>query len=782
MESEIAHHRLVEERVMARRLEAVAATAPYFSLALLASVLILVLVMEGSAPRPLLLAWAGAILFLLAFNLGPPARFLLRNFFPVPDRNDRSGRARSRYALHSLLLQAGSLVWAIGMPVFTWYARDEQYAALGVVGTAVFTGVLLMHRYMPRAAFFHVAAMALGAMASLLVADGWGVWPIMVLTLIYAVVLVRAILVNDQGFVEGIAARVSREEADNMIRLLLKEYEVQAQDWLWTIGPNGNLREVSPRFAEICGQDAASLEGTPLLDLFLPGARRERLASLIEDRRAFADELLIREDQGERRYWRLSARPRMDGRMTGVARDVTDNRVIEERVQYMAHFDDLTGLANRYSFNERLTRELQRRERKDHTLAPLTLFYCDLDDFKGVNDTLGHQAGDLLLREVATRLEGQLRAEDMVARLGGDEFVVLLAIASGDGMVIERAHRMLSALREPYRIDGHSVVVSASIGIARSGREPLAPDELVRRADLALQEAKRKGRDQIALFAPQLDAAMRERRQVEQDLRSAIAGGDLELHYQPIIDLENGATVAYEALARWNHPVRGLLSPDQFLTVAEETGLIVPLGDWVLATALRELSLWDGDFRIAINLSPSQIRAPGLLPGLAAALAKSAIDPGRLEFEVTEHILLNDTETSLAALQRLREMGASIALDDFGTGYSSLAYLRRFPFDRIKIDRSFVTDLETSESSRAIVCAITQLAEALAMKTTAEGVESAGQLDLLRELGCDEAQGYLIRTPQPAARLTTARRRGETEVLDYRKARVSSMKRSGQAG
>ena len=782
MDGQVAHRRLIEERVLARRLEAIETTAPFFGLALLASVLLIVLVMERNVAPILLYGWAAAIVLLLAGNFGHPARFLLRSLFPVRDGTNRHARRQSRFALHSLLLNAGSVVWAAGLVGFTYIAEPDQYAALGVVGTAVFTGVLLIHRYVPRAALFHIVVMTISGFAGLAIASGAEAWPLVVLVLIYALVLVRSIIVHDIGYIRAITTQVAHEEAENTIRVLLTEYEVQSQDWLWTIGPNGNLREVSERLAETCGTRPDALEGTPFLDLFAPGARRERLERLLVEKKAFADELVVREGGGELRYWRLSARPRSDGRMTGAARDVTDTRIVEERVAYMAHHDDLTGLANRYSFNERLTIELQRRRRSDeesgNEVAPLTLFYCDLDDFKGVNDTYGHGSGDRLLREVARRLESQLRPEDMVARIGGDEFVVLLEMRAGNAIVIERAHRLLAALRRPYSIDGNTVTASASIGIARSGPDVATSEQLVYRADLALQDAKRKGRDQIALYAPALDVAMRQRRQVEHDLRNALSQGALKLHYQPVINLENGATAAYEALVRWDHPTRGMLTPDQFLPIAEETGLIVPLGEWVINTALTELSQWDGNFRVAINLSPSQLHAPDLIPVLAAALSTSSITASRLEIEVTEHVLLQDVDATLRIFNRLRELGVRIGLDDFGTGYSSLSYLQLYSFDRIKIDRGFVQDLDKSASARAIVAAVTRLAATLEMKTTAEGVEDAAQLDLLRKLGCDEAQGFLICEPKPIASLLDGDRldgartsEGSAEVLDYRRAR-----------
>ena len=357
---------------------------------------------------------------------------------------------------------------------------------------------------------------------------------------------------------------------------------------------------------------------------------------------------------------------------------------------------------------------------------------------------------------------------------------MIVETSAGDGMLIERAHRLLAAAREPFLIEGQTARVSTSVGIARSGtRSDSGCDaaELMRRVDLALYAAKAKGRDRMAIFDDALDRKARDRRVLEIELREAIARDQLVLHYQPIISLESGATVGYEALVRWQHPKRGLLLPDHFLGIAEDTGLIIALGNWVIRHALAEVGEWNGDFRLALNLSPSQIRNPHLIATVDAALAASGFAANRLEFEITEHVLLIDAEAGGAMLDRLRALGAEIALDDFGTGYSSLSYLRRFRFDRVKIDRTFVRDLETSDEARAIVSAVTRLAEALGMRTTAEGVEQPAQLDLLRKLGCHEAQGFLILEPVEARRIQAARMRGDdlpdagAEMVDYREAR-----------
>lgn len=675
---------------------------------------------------------------------------------------------------------AMSALWGIGFPLFAQFADGVEFAVLVLVGMAAFAGVLLMHRTMPVAARAHVALVGGGLIAAAWIALGGAAWMVVVLVGLYAVTLWAAIGRQDRVFKEAVANQVLRQDAAETVALLLHDYEQHSSDWLWTVGPLGNMRSVSERFAEAANSDSAALEGKPLIGLFLPGEARDRLARHIVERSPFRDLVLKLRIEGELRYWRLSAQPRADGRLSGVARDVTTDRLIEERVAFMAHFDNLTGLANRYLFNERLRKSLSSDQAGD-----IALFYLDLDDFKAINDTRGHIVGDRLLREVGTRLEQEVRPEDLVARLGGDEFAILIETRAGTGMLIERAHRFLSVVREPYEIEGQHYRISTSVGVARCGGGECDAEELMRRADLALFAAKAKGRDNLAIFDAELDRAAKERRETEADLREAIARGQMRLHYQPVIDLNTGRTTGYEALLRWYHPTRGIVGPNDFLHIAEASGMIVPLGDWIIRQALAETASWPADMRIAVNLSPTQVRSPHLVTVVAQAIHAHAIAPERIEFEITEHVLLEEGEASHATLMKLRELGTRIALDDFGTGYSSLGYLRRFPFDRIKIDRHFVEGIEGSTDNQAIVSTITRLAEALGMSTTAEGIESRGQLDLLRKLGCQEAQGFLICRPVPSESLVVGE--GESpelvdlagEVLDYRKTREAALRKKG---
>ncbi len=674
----------------------------------------------------------------------------------------------------------GSVAWAVIIPYLALHAEGREFAILAIVGTAVMSGVLLVHRTAPQAAFFHIAAMAVSLALGAWIAAGEQALPIVVLIGFFVVALVGSTRSQERQMVGGARAEIRRRDADVTVRMLLDDYERHSSDWLWTVDAHGNLREVSPRFASAAGEAQADLEGKPLISVFSPSEERDRLARHLIERSAFRELVLKLRVDGELRHWKLAARPRRDGRLSGVARDVTADRLIEERVAFMAHYDNLTGLANRYLFNERLRSAL---EPDPARVGNVALFYLDLDDFKSVNDTRGHLVGDRLLRAVGTRLEQEVRGQDLVARLGGDEFAVLLEARAGAGMLIERAHRFLSVVREAHEIDGQVYRVSGSVGVATCAAGECDAEELMRRADLALFAAKKKGRDTLALFEPALDRAARERREIETDLREAIARGELHLHYQPVIELESGAVAGYEALLRWYHPTRGIMTPGEFLDVAEETGMIVPIGEWVVRQALAETAQWEGDFRIAINLSPTQVKSPHLVSVVAQAIHAHGVTPGRVEFEITEHVKMHEGGTSHGNLLKLRELGVCIALDDFGTGYSSLSYLRRFPFDRLKIDKHFVDGIQESADNRAIVSSITRLAEALGMATTAEGIESKGQLDLLRQLGCHEAQGFLICRPVPgenfvtaeAARSAMAGRAGG--VVAYRRARQLARKR-----
>jgi diguanylate cyclase (GGDEF)-like protein len=445
----------------------------------------------------------------------------------------------------------------------------------------------------------------------------------------------------------------------------------------------------------------------------------------------------------------VSYRPLRRGGWVTTLEDITERRRVEERITHLAHYDALTDLPNRTLFHEQLKRELAR-------IVPgeqLAVLYIDIDEFKSINDTLGHLIGDQLLKSVAASLGHCVSGTDFVARLGGDEFAIVQTAVKTVDDVTDLATRVLDAIRKPYECLGHQVTTDASIGIALAPQHGADLDQILKNADLAMYAAKSAGRRTYRFFEPEMDARVRARRILEMDLRQAITDGSFEVYYQPSVTLEDNKIVGCEALLRWRHSERGMISPAEFIPVAEETGLIDELGEWVLTTACAEAATWPDDIKIAVNVSPVQFKSGTLALKIVAALAASGLQASRLELEITEAVLIRDDEAALAILHQLRAIGVRIALDDFGTGYSSLSYLQRFPFDKIKIDRCFVNDIAEPDGSSCIVQAVVNIAAARHMTTTAEGVETKQQLELLRALGCAEMQGYLFSPAKPAAEI-----------------------------
>jgi diguanylate cyclase (GGDEF)-like protein len=445
------------------------------------------------------------------------------------------------------------------------------------------------------------------------------------------------------------------------------------------------------------------------------------------------------------RYIAVAVQPMADGGTVTTHQDMTEQRRSEAKIAHMALHDALTGLPNRVLLNERLEHALARVKRGEMVATHL----LDLDHFKNVNDTLGHPAGDKLLQMVTDRLRALVRETDTIARMGGDEFAILQVAIAQPSDATSLAQRIIEVVSEPYDIDGQQVIIGTSVGIAVGPTDGLNPDQLMRNADLALYRAKGGGRGMYRFFEPEMDAQMQARRDLEYDLRKALVAGEFELHYQPVVNLESNAITGFEALLRWRHPERGMLSPGAFIPLAEEIGLIIPLGEWVLRNACATAASWPDDLKVAVNLSPAQFRSPGLVQIVVGALAASGLPAGRLELEITETVLLEDKEATLATLYQLRGLGVGIAMDDFGTGYSSLSYLQSFPFDRIKIDQSFVKDINDTAGSLNIVRAVAALANGLGMTSTAEGVETKEQLDTVKSEGCTDMQGFLFSPPRP---------------------------------
>jgi diguanylate cyclase (GGDEF)-like protein/PAS domain S-box-containing protein len=452
---------------------------------------------------------------------------------------------------------------------------------------------------------------------------------------------------------------------------------------------------------------------------------------------------------GDGRIISVANQPIADGGWVATHEDITTAKRAEERIAYAAHHDALTGLPNRKLFCEQLEQALKRGRRGER----LAVLYLDLDHLKRINDTLGHPVGDKLLKGVAQRLRSCVRDIDLVARLSGDEFAIIQTLLDQPSDAAALAMRAREAIHEPFDLDGHQVTVDISVGISTAPDDATQLNELLKTADIALYEAKNSGRGTYCFYEPDMNARMQARSTLERDLQSALANGEFELFYQPVVCLEDNKIKSFEALLRWHHPTRGLVSPTEFISVAEEMGLIIPLGEWVVRTACAEAATWRDDIQVAVNVSSIQLTNKNLVNAIVGAIASSSISANRLELEITESVFLQDTDQNFAVLKQLHELGVRFSMDDFGAGYSSLGYLLSSPFSKIKIDRSFITGLPDKKESRAIVGAITGLARSLNMQVTAEGVETAQQLEQVRILGCTEMQGYLFSPPRPASEI-----------------------------
>jgi len=508
------------------------------------------------------------------------------------------------------------------------------------------------------------------------------------------------------------------------------------------------------RYGEMYGLDAELMKsGTPLKAILERRKACGTLGESVEDALKESSYLAsksvssLTKELPDGRIIAISHQPTETGGWISVHEDVTERRRAEARIAHLARHDQLTGLPNRTFFREGLEEALHRLRRG----ARFALFCLDLDGFKGINDSLGHPIGDLLLKAVGERLNDCVNPTDFVARLGGDEFAVIQSSFVGPEDCSRLAEQIIQAISEPYVLESHQINIGASIGIAVAPHDGDNPDQLLKNADMAMYRAKADGRGSHRMFEPEMDARIQARRALELDLRSALAADELQLYYQPMVSAADATVAGFEALLRWFHPKLGEVPPSEFIPLAEETGLIGPLGEWVLRTACTEAAKWPLQVVVAVNLSPAQFRNGNLVQSIVNALATAGLPPTRLELEITESVLLQDDTRTLATLHQLRSLGIRIAMDDFGTGYSSLSYLRSFPFDKIKIDRSFIRDIDKGGEGLAIVRAIIHLARSLNISVVAEGVETAEQYRLVQTEGVAQIQGFLLSRPQPAA-------------------------------
>lgn len=539
---------------------------------------------------------------------------------------------------------------------------------------------------------------------------------------------------------------VSGEEA----LLLLQTYEDSRQGWFWSTDFNGNITYVTNYVADMTGKSAEQLWGTPFVELFAKSLDHEatqRSLPFVFTKKSKFDDLRLKMLVGEEvRWWSVSGQPQFtkSGDFTGFRGngvDITDQLRASQNTEKLARYDSLTGLANRANMQEKLEKTLKAFQPHDR---PCAVALLDLDRFKQVNDTLGHPAGDALLQQVAQRLKKAVGIKGEPGRLGGDEFQLIIPDCDDRGVLGELAETIISSISQPYSIDGSRCIIGASIGIAISPFDGENSEDLIRNADLALYAAKAGGRGRFCFYSSDLHQSAEDRRQLEEDLRDALANDELSLAYQPLVNAQTNVVTGFEALMRWYHPERGPISPAVFIPIAEEANLINALGEWALRKACEEAGRWPGKVRVAVNVSPIQFANDELPNIVESALANGKLQADRLELEITEGVFLGEYDANGDMFEKLKKLGVRLALDDFGTGYSSMSYLQSAPFDKIKIDRSFVRGA-TSKGSRngAIIAAIVALAEALGMETTAEGIETLDELAMIRDLKVSHIQGYV---------------------------------------
>jgi len=662
-------------------------------------------------------------------------------------------------AQHVESVTRGSLIfglfWAV-VPLLVVHAVDPRgQMVIGIVMAGMmFGGAFLLSR-LPAAAMSFILPVGLGLIVSMQLQGDSAHQFISVLTIVYMSVLTLALRGAHVQFVEQHLSEAAVQEQTQLIGLLLRDFEESTSDWLWQTNADGVLEDIPLALSGGSEQAGCMTIGAGLAGLFEPGDTRKKLEQALARHHGFRDIVLKVAGKEDEECWvSLTGKPIFEGPefrgFRGVAADITQSKQIEDRMAYMAHYDALTGLPNRVTMQEHLEKTMRKPVQPNTVRA---LLWLDLDNFKWVNDTLGHPAGDELLRQVAGRIDALLERGDMVARLGGDEFALIIERPAG-GALEAFFNRLTEHMRRPYNIWGSTAHCSASFGVRVFDAITTDPREILKHADLALYDAKRTGKAQWCMFTSKLEANAQARAQIENELERAIDNNELRVFFQPLVDASSRSIIGVETLLRWQHPVRGLVYPDEFIELAEDNGLITRMGEWVIRAALEEAARLPEHIKVAVNISPLQIHSATLISTIVNALAANNISPNRFELEITESVLMTDTEFTLRRLHQIKDLGVRISLDDFGTGYSSLSYLRAFPFDKIKIDKSFVKDIESRPESRAITMATLTLAKSLGMRCTAEGVETLYQADFLRDHGCDELQGFFISRAQPLEFLT----------------------------
>jgi diguanylate cyclase (GGDEF)-like protein len=675
---------------------------------------------------------------------------------PFPNRV--SQRPLRKVALNSTLL--GFLWGAVPLMAYPGGDLATKLIIVGFVGGMMGGGCFALY-IVPRAVMGYLFGISSSFFIALAIDHGPGSMALAALLSMYVGCLIVASLNMARTFAESKISASQVEEQASIIGLLLKDFEESASDWLWETDAQGNMVRGAQRFHDVTGVDLAIIRMVGNAESFseirksplFNGKGFAKFLHSIKSKTQFSGlELHIQNGENNEVWFNLSGKPLYDAEgmfsgFRGVASNITKDKLSNERIAFLAHNDALTGLVNRAHFSHAIERSFENRRQSQS--MQFSIFYLDLDGFKLINDTKGHKVGDELLAEVAVRLKKALRENDVVARLGGDEFAVLLRNEVSTQSLALLAEKIIDSINLPFEIDGQIVTVGVSIGIAIAPKDGGDVQTILNSADLGLYRAKEEGKGTFRFFETNMDDLVRDRRVMEQELRGALAAGQFELHFQPLVSAIDDTTSGFEALIRWNHPTRGQVPPSDFIPLCEKTGLISEIGDWVLMEACRTATTWPEHMTISVNLSPQQFHNRRIVSATANALSATGLAPKRLELEITEGLFVDNTEEALVALNDLKALGVMTSLDDFGTGYSSLSYLLKFPFDKLKIDQSFIKSIENDKTARDILETIAKLGKILNLSVTAEGVENADQALFLSTMACNQMQGFHFGRPIP---------------------------------
>ncbi len=708
--------------------------------------LLIVYMLQGQVPATQIVAWLVSLAMLLHYIARAKTKLANRVVHSLPRKTI------NRAAYHSVFF---ALVWAVPARYFFEAANHGQQLALCVITATMMAGAAFIFSPIPAAAAAYVLIMGVAATRMLMTTNSWEIAAIGPL---YTAAMLMMVLMNGRAFIQRKCLDIALEERSETVSLLLREFEDSDADWLWQTNASLCFNNVSARFARAICRGVDELEGMTIFDLLKEVPRTDQsarralaAAEAALMRREAVSDLVVPLPVGDAvKNIELSARPTFSrqGRFTGyhgVGSDVTESRQSADRIAHMARHDALTGLPNRLELLDNLAAGIEAAKARGEQCAILLI---DLDRFKTINDSLGHVAGDHLLQQVARTFETVISDEMTAGRLGGDEFAIVVPGAPARGELEQLCLALVSALQDPFLYRDQRLFVGASVGVAIGPGDGDSVEELMRNADLALYRAKAGSGNDIRFYEPSFHAHAEERRKIELALHGAIEAGELSLNFQPVVDSATLDILSFEALLRWNNAELGQVSPVKFIPIAEETGMLGRIGEWVLRAACKEAASWPEHISIAVNVSPRQLHDPGFIVTLVSALTQAGLAPERLELEVTETIFLEVTGTTQKILKQIQTLGVRLAMDDFGTGYSSLGYLRKAEFDTLKIDQSFVRSISSTDpESTAIIRAVVALAGSLGMKTVAEGVATEEQLKLVRELGCDKIQGYIFSRP-----------------------------------